>query len=635
MSTQQDLTLKKDNIGLVHVYTGAAKGKCLRCDNSRVLSTIGYNNIISFYNDKKKDCNVLNCNILDHNLNLKTPIYFYNNNIDQCYSIKTKAGYEISSTINHKYLTLNQETLNFEWKKIKDLKTGDRIALARNSNIWGKENIDKNISKYIGILIADGSRSKKTPKEYRLCLVTKNINLISFLREYSNLATGRECKINFSRTRNIYYINWNRDIYSYLLNKYELDISKTSDTKIIPELFMRTNRETTIAFLEGLFTDITIQGSNKSLSISYVCTNPELSKQVKLLLLNLGIVTSSAIKRVKTKKFPNGKNYYSLNIRGFECKNFINIFDIPKITQYVINHKNFNTCHTNIDTVPIKKYLINNIKNVKYNSEEYHLLRNCRSLIGGIGYVKLKKYYEITKDQNVKKLIDLNFFWDYIETIKDDGLNLTCDLVIPDSNSYISNGFVTHNTSLMTGMMCRALNYKKNIFLARFLKNNESGEVEFLKPFLSEIIETNIPADKIIIKKHIESGLIQDIKNMWEVCIDRINSGQFDMICLDEILVCLDFGGIIPINEFCYVINNKPDNLEIILTGRMAKEHTIMRMKVLSRYFSKLKYDDFDDGTKNQLFTKLKCYKHPGQEFCSQCGTCFGDIILAREGIEY
>ena len=52
-----------------------------------------------------------------------------------------------------------------------------------------------------------------------------------------------------------------------------------------------------------------------------------------------------------------------------------------------------------------------------------------------------------------------------------------------------------------------------------------------------------------------------------------INSGQYNMIILDEINVALNFK-LLDFNEVVEVIKNKPTGLDLILTGRCAPPQT-------------------------------------------------------------
>lgn len=81
-----------------------------------------------------------------------------------------------------------------------------------------------------------------------------------------------------------------------------------------------------------------------------------------------------------------------------------------------------------------------------------------------------------------------------------------------------------------------------------------------------------------------------------------IMSGRFDVVVLDEINIALDFGLIRP-KDIVDMIKNRPDSVELILTGRYCPP-------VLFRYAD--------------LVTEMKEVKHP-----------YRKGVLARRGIEY
>lgn len=82
----------------------------------------------------------------------------------------------------------------------------------------------------------------------------------------------------------------------------------------------------------------------------------------------------------------------------------------------------------------------------------------------------------------------------------------------------------------------------------------------------------------------------------------RIVSGQYDLIVLDEINIAL-YRGFLTIDQVLKVLDQKPSALELVLTGRYAAAEIVQRA---------------------DLVTEMRAVKHP-----------FKEGLYARLGIEY
>jgi cob(I)alamin adenosyltransferase len=71
-----------------------------------------------------------------------------------------------------------------------------------------------------------------------------------------------------------------------------------------------------------------------------------------------------------------------------------------------------------------------------------------------------------------------------------------------------------------------------------------------------------------------------------------VRSGKYNMVILDEANVAVKLG-LFSVDDLLYIINNKPDNVELIITGRDAEQKLIEKadlvteMKEIKHYFRK------------------------------------------------
>ena len=82
----------------------------------------------------------------------------------------------------------------------------------------------------------------------------------------------------------------------------------------------------------------------------------------------------------------------------------------------------------------------------------------------------------------------------------------------------------------------------------------------------------------------------KEAKSGWQFAKEAINSGKYQLIILDELNICIDMG-LIKVADVKETLLNRPDNLEIVLTGRrahpeiIAMVHLVTEMKPIKHYF--------------------------------------------------
>lgn len=158
-------------------------------------------------------------------------------------------------------------------------------------------------------------------------------------------------------------------------------------------------------------------------------------------------------------------------------------------------------------------------------------------------------------------------------------------------------------TTAALGLAIRAWGEGLKVLILQFIKGSwKYGELKSLDKFSPDIIvkqcgEGFTRRGNTDIKIHQDSA-----KNALIEAKTEMLNGKWDMIILDELNYAIDFN-LININDVLDLIDNKPDNLHLVLTGRNAKDEII---------------------AKAHLVTEMKEIKHPFQQG-----------IKAQKGIEF
>ena len=79
-------------------------------------------------------------------------------------------------------------------------------------------------------------------------------------------------------------------------------------------------------------------------------------------------------------------------------------------------------------------------------------------------------------------------------------------------------------------------------------------------------------------------------KKGWELAKKAIQNDEYNLIILDEANIAIDLG-LIDLDEVVEVLKNKPEDMEIVLTGRNANEkiidlaHLVSEIKPIKHYW--------------------------------------------------
>lgn len=124
-------------------------------------------------------------------------------------------------------------------------------------------------------------------------------------------------------------------------------------------------------------------------------------------------------------------------------------------------------------------------------------------------------------------------------------------------------------TTAAVGLAVRAAGSNKKVVVKRFLKNDHSGEVEILKQIPGITV---LPCTRTFgfswkmsqkEKEEAKAYYGEELEKAWKMALDQ----NADMLVLDEAVGACGLG-FIKEDRLLELIENKPEKLEVILTGR-------------------------------------------------------------------
>ncbi len=166
---------------------------------------------------------------------------------------------------------------------------------------------------------------------------------------------------------------------------------------------------------------------------------------------------------------------------------------------------------------------------------------------------------------------------------------------------YTGNG--KGKTTAAIGLALRAIGHGYKIFMLQFMKGSKNyGEIIAAEKYLPDFTIVQTGLETFVDKENPSRDDVRLALDGLEIAKKVVSENRYDIVILDEINVALDFK-LIPLNEVAELVKNKPQEMEIILTGRYAPKEII----------------DLGD-----VVSEIQLVNHP-----------YYHGVSAREGIEY
>ena len=168
-----------------------------------------------------------------------------------------------------------------------------------------------------------------------------------------------------------------------------------------------------------------------------------------------------------------------------------------------------------------------------------------------------------------------------------------------DQHGYIQvyTGDGKGKTTASLGLAMRALGRDWKVLIVMFTKGgNDYGELNSFRQ-LSEKIADNLTIvqaglDRVIYKSNECEKDHKKIKQGWNLVKKAVKNDEYQLIIMDEANIAIDMG-ILDVDEVIKVLKSKPDEMEIVLTGRNAHPkiidiaHLVSRIEPVKHYWDK------------------------------------------------
>ncbi len=154
---------------------------------------------------------------------------------------------------------------------------------------------------------------------------------------------------------------------------------------------------------------------------------------------------------------------------------------------------------------------------------------------------------------------------------------------------YTGNG--KGKTTAAFGLALRAAGAGLKVYFAQFIKGMKYSELESIKKFDDLIMLKQYGRDCFIKKNPEQQDIVLAQKGFNEVK-EIVLSGKYDIVILDEITIAI-FYSLINEDDLLKLMQNKPEHVELVITGRYAtnaiieQADLVTEMKEIKHYYQK------------------------------------------------
>lgn len=149
-------------------------------------------------------------------------------------------------------------------------------------------------------------------------------------------------------------------------------------------------------------------------------------------------------------------------------------------------------------------------------------------------------------------------------------------------------------TTASLGLALRAIGHGWKVLIVQFTKggqdHNYYGEILSSSKLMPNLEVKQFGMDRVVYSHNICMDDFKEARAGWQFASEAIKSGKYQLIIMDELNICIDMG-MIKVSEVKEALINRPENLEIVITGRrahpeiVAMAHLVTEMKPIKHYF--------------------------------------------------
>lgn len=474
----------------------AAMRYCFAAD-SRIMNELGLVKIVDIPKLTQQQGEIVNTELNTNSLTSANKItkWLYSG-VQNIVEVTTEKGYKVRCTPNEPLYVLN-ENLEYVWKNVEDLSTGDRVSINTKNHVTVQSkkplgyisthlneiniptHMSTDLASFLGLMLSDRNiKMSANTVEFD----SSNTQVYAIFKKLVNNLFGDCLKEKVIEKHNIDSFTSTQPHYHAVINSTELvdflkHIGITScyaAEKVIPEIIFQSSAQEVAAFIAAYWEvngSSSLSQGNNVLSLS--STSTVMLENMKQLMLNyFGIISN---------KIHLDKNYSIAQTYILQITSNESILKFKSNIGFLLNNKNSklknitkiadNAVGFNKNYIPhLASYLYNYFKertiSPKYIRNEHNSIVLKQNAFGKISKFsklqtafKLNYYLASHKDKlaqhfpslllKLEDILSREYFNDKIVSIKYlEQQEPVYDLTVEHTHAFTANGFIAHNTEI-------------------------------------------------------------------------------------------------------------------------------------------------------------------------------------------
>src|SRR4030065_1099531 len=147
-------------------------------------------------------------------------------------------------------------------------------------------------------------------------------------------------------------------------------------------------------------------------------------------------------------------------------------------------------------------------------------------------------------------------------------------------------------TTAALGLALRAVGHRMKVLMIQFMKGNvRYGELKSVKKLAPYLTIKQVGRETFISKYKPDPKDLQLAQEGFGMAKKAIENKEYNIVILDEINLAVDYG-LIPITEILHLIDYKPEQIELILTGRNVRRDILENADLVTDMVDRKHYYD-------------------------------------------
>lgn len=457
---------------IVQMYGDSSSGKCVT-EDTMLITDDGLLTLKEFFQVNGVEPVITEKNVevtaslLNERFTMENTSHFTMNGRRKIAKITTNTGRSIKATCKHPLRVLSERG-NIIWKNAGDIVEGDVLLTMIGTERYGEGGVSEDEAALIGYLVADGTMGKRNSVGFS----NSDLDIESDFKALAKRVLGvepEEWRIERKEhSKSVDHIISSTKLRTTLLEKYGLEYALAAQ-KSVPMCVRASDKEAQLRFLQAYFETDGFFNTSETLSFEVTSASRLLLDHVQLMLLNMGLIATVSEKVVKGYEH---NEYFRLYLGGGQAGALADMLDFKSAAvRDKVARAERSSMDRDYNTMlpPLVGSLIRDLydsvpscsRTIEYRTPIYNtLLRRDAA----VSHAKLRGFIDATVEigeynsmlvSQLEKLMDYNYETVTSAEILADKLPVF-DVCLPETHSFWSNGFVSHNTVISVDLMIAA-----------------------------------------------------------------------------------------------------------------------------------------------------------------------------------